>query len=127
MSIDWTKPLEVVYDDGQVTDAKLVDGELADCHRVHDGTNVWWAEKSDGQIIPCGHRVRNRADPETVTPEIAFLTDEQPTIRDQFAMAALTGILASEDYGAAQNFYHGASAATRSYEIADAMLAERGK
>ena len=44
-----------------------------------------------------------------------------PTIRDQFAMAALTGLLASEE------FHSLTTAAKMSYAFADAMMAERNK
>ena len=50
-------------------------------------------------------------------------------LRDQFAMAALTGMLASEDYGAGQNYYRGDDgehhAAKRAYSLADAMIVAR--
>ncbi len=46
---------------------------------------------------------------------------ERPTLRDQFAMAALTGLLASEE------FHSLTTAAKMSYAFADAMMAERNK
>jgi len=46
----------------------------------------------------------------------------EPDIRDQFAMAALTGAIASLDCDPLP-FYQ----AKQAYEIADAMLKERGK
>lgn len=46
--------------------------------------------------------------------------NENPTLRDQFAMAALSGILANpERFGSA------IEAATYSYEMADAMMEKR--
>jgi hypothetical protein len=50
-----------------------------------------------------------------------------PDLRDQMAMAALTGLLAAEDFGAGQNYYTTEQAANRAYAIADAMLAERNR
>lgn len=54
-------------------------------------------------------------------------TDEI-TLRDRFAMAALNGMLASEDQEfEISRMYRPACAASRAYEMADAMLAERAK
>ena len=51
------------------------------------------------------------------------------TLRDVFAIAALTGMLSSEDYGEGQNYYRGPDgehhAAQRAYALADAMLEVR--
>ena len=47
---------------------------------------------------------------------------QQLTLRDQFAMVALTGIVANPDY----DLYNG-DKARLAYEIADAMLKERKK
>jgi hypothetical protein len=44
-----------------------------------------------------------------------------PTLRDQFAMAALTGLCANPDYKANKDKF-----AVTAYELADAMLAARG-
>jgi hypothetical protein len=53
---------------------------------------------------------------------------ETETLRDKFAMAALTGMLASEDQEFEMSrMYYPAQAAGRAYEMADAMLAERAK
>jgi hypothetical protein len=52
-------------------------------------------------------------------------------LRDRFAMAVLTGLMASEDYGPGQNYYRGPDgeryAAQRAYSLADAMLAARAR
>ncbi len=50
---------------------------------------------------------------------------ERPTLRDQFAMAALTGLLAKAwgDYALQQDADH---IATQAGAIADAMMKERG-
>jgi len=54
---------------------------------------------------------------------------ERVALRDRFAMAALTGLIASEDYGQGQNFYCGRGgeelASVRAYSLADAMLKAR--
>lgn len=49
-----------------------------------------------------------------------------PTLRDGFAVAALTGLLANQNANAS---YHGnvLHAASEAYQVADAMLAERAK
>jgi hypothetical protein len=55
--------------------------------------------------------------------EIARLKAAQPTLRDQFAMAALTGtITRSATYFGVEDF---SSFAAWSYEIADAMMEAR--
>lgn len=58
-------------------------------------------------------------------------TEQRARLRDEFAMAALTGCLASEDYQAGQNYWLGADGearlAERAYSIADAMLKERDR
>ena len=53
------------------------------------------------------------------------MADEKPTLRDQFAMAALTGMLPNQPH-------HGTSAGNKAeliaalaYELADEMLKER--
>ena len=51
-------------------------------------------------------------------------TDDQPTLRDQFAMAALTGILMNSFMGQ-QAAESPAKASTWAYEYADAMLEAR--
>lgn len=62
---------------------------------------------------------------EQVTEAVAALR-EGPTLRDRFAMAALTGLLANQNANAAYcgNVIHAASEA---YQVADAMLAGRAK
>ena len=56
-----------------------------------------------------------------VGPVVADAVPERPTIRDQFAMAALTGLLASH----LQQLTH-TTAALNAWAIADAMMKERG-
>lgn len=60
------------------------------------------------------------------------MSQQQPTpkdLRDEFAIAALNGFLASYDrayeFHADSGIYEPGAAARRSYEIADAMMAER--
>ena len=53
---------------------------------------------------------------------------KEPTLRDQFAMAALTGLLANHlawDTVLSQQPMH--ATAQMAYELADAMLSERGR
>ena len=52
--------------------------------------------------------------------EIARLKEAQPTLRDQFAMAALTGLLASENASTyAHSIYESYSIANRMMEVRD--------
>ena len=53
-------------------------------------------------------------------PLLADIAFNQPTLRDQFAMAALTGELAREDWHT-----HEPTLAAQCYRYADAMLAVR--
>lgn len=48
----------------------------------------------------------------------------QPALRDQFAMAALTGLLSHKDTSMEASAF---AYADRSFEIADAMMAARGE
>lgn len=52
--------------------------------------------------------------------EIVRLREAQPTLRDQFAMAALTGLLSDTDRDISYE-----TAAYRSFEIADYMMEAR--
>jgi hypothetical protein len=52
---------------------------------------------------------------------------ERPSLRDRFAMAALTGRLASDVRGRAMDHRTFSTAATHAYGLADAMLRERAK
>ncbi len=47
---------------------------------------------------------------------------ERPTLRDQFAMAALTGLLAAHD---PESYLSDQGVSDRAYAIADAMMKER--
>ena len=53
------------------------------------------------------------------------MTDQQPTLRDQFAMAALTGLCSQHDATGMWSWTP-PSAAKTAYVLADAMMAERG-
>lgn len=57
----------------------------------------------------------------------AMYVEDQPSLRDQFAMAAMQGVLASNDYGAFRGGALIEGVALTSYRIADAMLTEREK
>ena len=65
--------------------------------------------------------------PKPIQQDLPLAMPEKATLRDQFAMAALTGMIASEgnlvDEGCA--FYTPANAAERAYFFADAMLEAR--
>ena len=53
------------------------------------------------------------------------MMDKETTLRDQFAMAALTGILANDNLLPADNEFVPYRASGCAYEIADAMLEAR--
>ena len=57
--------------------------------------------------------------------ESAPMSTETETLRDKFAMAALTGMPANET--SLDGYYSSEGAAERAYKLADAMLAERIK
>ena len=100
--IDWTKPLELM--DG--TPVRLE--TPAEMKGIFGGTNPdihgdYWIVKMDGSSLPgdaCQRpdttKVRNRAEYEAELSCIEL--PEQPTLRDRFAMAALTGLCSHPDY-----------------------------
>lgn len=123
MTVDWTKPIE-----------------------LHDGTPVWlahrgyhggpnpdddghyWIEGEDGYRECLGSsefaasKVRNRIEPVSATAELARIKlPEQPTLRDQFAMAFLTGQAFNVTIWLPEKM------AEQAYMYADAMLVERAK
>lgn len=49
------------------------------------------------------------------------------TVRDVFAMHALTGMLADERYGRSNGETFGQKISRNAYELADAMIAQRQK
>lgn len=117
MTIDWTKPLELM--DG--TPVRLE--TPAEMKGAFGGTNPdihgdYWIVKMDGSSLPgdgCQRpdttKVRNRATPEPETPT--------KTLRDEFAMAALTGLIIGDKV-------HGpVSIVDDAYRAADAMMAAR--
>lgn len=64
--------------------------------------------------------------PEAVDRALAWSNVTQPTLRDQFAMAALTGWMSQHDYNQYDSEAH-SRIAKLSYSMADAMLKERDK
>lgn len=72
--------------------------------------------------------VKDASDYELASAFKLVETSLTATLRDQFAMAALTGFLGSEVItGEITGVYEPEDAARRAYEIAAAMLAERAK
>jgi len=67
---------------------------------------------TDGHLLNALNQIRN-------------LKSERATLRDQFAMAALTGILANDNLLPADNEFVPYRASGCAYEIADAMLEAR--
>lgn len=65
-----------------------------------------------------GGRVVFGSDPPSIRPE---------TLRDEFAMAALTGVVQAYATGSHRWAVRAQRAAVRAYVVADAMLAERSK
>jgi hypothetical protein len=56
------------------------------------------------------------------TPEVTVANQEEPTLRDQFAMAALNGLVSAN-----QHVFDQKLAAKAAYALADAMMKERAK
>lgn len=117
MTIDWTKPVEWVAANGSVNEVITV--------RREDGTYPYVLTTEygkihcheDGRICISGvGYIRNVDEPKIVFPPVPERT---PTLRDQFAMATLTGILTDASYR-----YH-EDDAEKAYRIADAMLEAR--
>lgn len=113
--IDWTKPIEWVNSAGDVFNAEFVmvsEFGLRTIATPHG--NIYCNDRGElvGGIPGC---VRNRA------------TETEPakTLRDQFAMAALSGMLS--DYRVVMVDRTGATVASAAYEYADAMLEARNK
>lgn len=117
MTIDWTKPLEWVTASDSTEDViRVVNGgtkdQLFGCE-VKSGT-VW--SNADGVLCVdnCGY-IRNRAEPSADT--------ETPTLRDQFAMAALQGLCAQTQIHAMS--HRSEDTASKAYRLADAMMDAR--
>ncbi|MET0375647.1 MAG: hypothetical protein ABW128_15495 [Rhizorhabdus sp.] len=121
--IDWTKPVETlnglpievvrIHEDGGATIKGLpVDNEVG----REIGPEGWWDYYSDGTVandfLP---DLRN-----TATAELVSM--DYPTLRDRFAMAALTGLYARGGVEAPME-----EMAKDCYRIADAMLRARGE
>lgn len=109
--IDWTKPIEL--GDGVPVSVECADNWLLglpwiirDDGEKISGFDALWAGDADHY----GVVIRNRAQ---------CLDAETPTLRDQFAMAALATMRENEQPHRA--------IAQRAYAITDAMLAERNK
>lgn len=97
-------------------------------HRIPLGRVCEECEKIKGSKIFCGGgEVKKTTSgvigveiPEFSSQPALLLSDYQPTVRDRFAMAALTGFVAIfESAATAEDF------AKKSYELADAMLEAR--
>lgn len=135
--IDWTKPLELM--DG--TPVRLVHSDhyalepWGGCQPDNGGH--WWVEREDGlrfvdgvhticgddSGFSFGNKVRNRAEPETVTPDeipewikVGEIAKSSVTLRDRFAMAAIPYCVGG---------CNPSEIAEEAYAIADAMMAAR--
>lgn len=143
MSIDWSKPLELM--DGTPVRLMTAD-ELGSDNPDSDGDR--WITSEDGTTLAysviCpdgsafrypedGQYVRNRAeraDPFPTHPDFGKSIDMVPakTLRDEFAMAALTGWIANTDQVTPRAGETLGQMGTRlAYGWADAMMAERAK
>lgn len=126
--IDWSKPLELMDGtpvelvatkelvgrsnpdiEGKYYLAPVVGGVFPEYGRflIVEPSGIHWRRK--GKVL-----VRNRAEQPNPTPETL-------TLRDQFAMAALTGIMAHDR----DDEYAEEWVANRAYYLADAMLTAR--
>lgn len=116
MTIDWTKPLELI--DGTPVRLFPYARRQPDCGGdyhvdVGYGDDNLWFVREDGTRDGAPF-LRNRQP----AAELVVPTPERPTLRDRFAMAALTGILS-------RSVFAGAGGAREAYAMADAMLAAR--
>jgi len=123
MTIDWTKPIEFM--DGTPVVLAKHGLDYGDCTNPDDDGDYWTVEEGeeedaintdcfrfDGTRYPGGKvEVRNRAAP----------TEQPKTLRDEFAMAALTWIPRPKWGGPLDSV----CVASEAYDIADAMMAER--
>lgn len=122
MNIDWTKPLELM--DGTPVVLAKHGREYGDCTNP-DGDGDYWIIKEgdaedainagcyhfDGTGLGVGKMaIRNRAAP----------TEQPKTLRDEFAMAALQGMVTGP-----QQPWKPEIVAGEAYALADAMMAER--
>jgi len=66
--------------------------------------------------------------PTSSAPGPIIMIPKEPTMRDQFAMAALTGLLANHlAWDTVLSHKPMRETSRMSYELADAMMAERGE
>lgn len=122
--IDWTKPIEWVASNGSVQNVSLVK-----CHKggsyprsvIVDNGELYCHEDGSICIGNCGY-LRNKPDEPASTVDELPLCIETPTLRDQFAMAALQGILAGADRNMEDS-----ELAKQAYWAADAMMEARKK
>ena len=125
MTVDWNKPLELM--DG--TPVVLADRNGRDWGGTNpDSDGHYWVKLPNGYQRCVGDDgvgdIRNRAEP-AATPEIEVgnvsfsSVSEVATLRDQFAMAAISGVMTNDpeitDDGLANDCYR----------IADAMMQAR--
>lgn len=113
MTIDWNKPLELL--DG--TPVMVVMGSASGPPGVgpsKDTSHRWLLGHPE---YPCGCHVSEN-DPSWLRNR----KEVEPTLRDQFAMAALTGFCAPDD-----DWEDYETMAIHAYRVADAMLAARDK
>ena len=117
--IDWDKPVEWVANNGGVTPvtfAAIHDGEHGVEVKSKYGSLYAY---TDGRLAAdCGY-IRNTPEPEAIVGELASF--DGPTLRDQLAMAALTGFLS---FGAAR-LHPCERMAKDAYQVADAMMEAR--
>lgn len=109
-----------------------VDGETVVDVRFRDGETggeacagyLLWDECGPGTITR--YRIVDMSKPAATATKI---TDTAPSLRDQFALAALTGILAGGFAGTIphDDINGGGDAAFFAYQYADAMMTERAK
>lgn len=126
MTIDWTKPIETVPCE---RNPNPVPCEFAG---MYGGTasyfirGDWFAPHGGNQIdpddegCPWYHTGYDNLPKLRNVETTGTTADETPTLRDQFAMAALTGIMTDASFR-----YHIEDAADAAYRAADAMMQAR--
>ena len=115
--VDWDKPVEWVTRGGDVKPVTLDTND--ECRKVISEWGPLFPAEDGDLRIGDGSFIRNVTEPEAIVGELASF--DGPTLRDQLAMAALTGFLS---FGAAR-LHPCERMAKDAYQVADAMMEAR--
>lgn len=119
--VAWSKPIEWVFHDGSTKNAKFVGKSAAGSFHVETEYGPLFCDEYGAYGIRASGYIRNVQD---------HSEQETATLRDQFAMAALTGELAQQDENLS-DIYNTNEGVTEladwCYIMADAMIEARKK